>query len=138
MNAFYQQIIDTQLPAFRGNIRQQPRKEIAKQVKQLFRSLGLDKVSVTTPNYSMAASIHIKFHVWDETFTKEHLKLHARIEEDRSGDEPWQGLNNYCPHCKQQWAAHEAIKAIVLAAYPDLDDRSDSGSDYFDNPLSIE
>lgn len=37
-----------------------------------------------------------------------------------------------CPTCSRNLAAERKITAIVLAALPDLDDRSDTMTDYFD------
>ena len=139
MNAKYEQICNTPLPAFRANIRSLSRKEWAKQVKSLLKSLGLGFVSVTAPSYSMASSIHIRFHQDEGPWEGgEHEKLHAEINQRERDGYEWLGYGNYCPHCKQQWQAHQRLEKIILAAFPDLDDRSDSQSDHFDSCLSIQ
>lgn len=136
--ARYQQIINTPLPAFRGNIRNHPeyRKGWAREVKSLLKSLGLGWVSVTTPNYSMAESITIRFH--QDTW-QQHEPLHMKLEAiERAKNGPYCGMTQVCPYCKQEREAHEKLEAIILAAFPDLNDRSDHQTDYFDYCLSIE
>jgi hypothetical protein len=137
LNAKYQQIIDAPLPAFRANIRNLTRKEWAQNVRSLFKSLGLGWVSVTAPNYSMASSIDIRFHTPDN-FTGAHEAKHAEIDELQRGAYEWLGYGHYCPWCKQQWEAHHRLEQIILAAFPDLNNRSDSMSDHFDFCLSIQ
>lgn len=140
MNPLYQQIIDTPSPAFRGNVRRLYRKEWSKLVKRLLKDLGLGFVSVTAPNYSMAQSIDIRFHqVETPAESTEHQRLHDEIDRAEIATGGLHvGFNRTCKHCHQRWAAHQALERIILAAYPDLDNRSDSQSDYFDYCLSIE
>jgi len=139
MNELYQRIIDTPLPAFRANIRDRARKEWSKEVRKLLKSIGLGFVSVTTPSYSMASSIDIRFHQ-DEGFREgsAHEAQHVQIDRSERGSNIWHGYGYYCPYCQQQWQAHQRLEKIILAAFPDLDDRSDSQSDYFDSCLSIQ
>jgi hypothetical protein len=59
MNEQLEKIIKAPLPTTTRNIRDLDRKEQAKIVRQLFKSLGFTGVSVTTPTYSMASSINI-------------------------------------------------------------------------------
>ncbi len=143
MNTRYKQIIETPLPAFRGNIRQAGRKDQSWQIKNLLKSLGLGWVSVTAPNYSMAHTVRIRYtqhEAWDGS---EHLAEHKRLDAEdaaeyaRTGHFCHRGYNTTCKHCKQAREAHLRLEAIILAAYPDLGDRSDHQSDYFDYCLSI-
>ena len=122
-------ILNVPLPAFRANIRHQTRKEWAAAVRKLFKDLKLTGISVTTPSYSMAQSIHISI----------PDLIVDRITHDRIHDEIWSrgGHAIDCPDCAKRWNAHNRIEEIVLAAFPDLGDRSDSQSDHFDYCLSI-
>jgi hypothetical protein len=138
LNAKYQQIIETPLPAFHAKIRSLTRKEWAHEVKNLFKSLGLGWVSVTAPSYSMASSIHIHFHTDEPWEHSAHKAKHKEIDELQRGAHEWFGYGTYCPWCKLEWAAHHKLEQIILAAFPDLDDRSDSQSDHFDSCLSIQ
>ena len=139
LNPKYQQIIDTPLPAVRANIRDLTRKEWAHEVKGLLKSLGLGWISVTAPSYSMASSISVRFHTpqaeWDGS---QHQARHEKIDEQQRECMEWFGYGTYCPWCKQEWAAHHKLEEIILAAFPDLNDRSDTQSDYFDFCLSIQ
>jgi hypothetical protein len=42
-----------------------------------------------------------------------------------------------CPRCQRRHVATLRLTSLILAAYPDLDDRSDSQVDHFDYCLSI-
>lgn len=122
-------IINSKLPTRRViNLRRQPRKTWAKEVRKLFKEMNLTGISVTTPSYSMASTIDISLPaVTDctyETLTTEQ-KYHC------------DGHLQFCPACKERWNAHEKIKEILAEAFPDLDDRSEYISDYFDNCFSI-
>ena len=139
MNAQLDQIINAPLPAFRGNIRPLYRKEWAAQVRKLFRDMQLTGISVTAPSYSMAQSIDIRLPRDPYAENGPHDLKHQAIDRGvRFNSEQWNGYaNNGCEYCRQEWQAHKRIKEIVLAAFPDLDDRSDSMSDHFDYCLSI-
>lgn len=102
-------------PAMRDNTR----KDWAKAVRVLYKTLGVKGVSVTAPNYSMASSIHIQISVDD-------------------GHEHTGGVEyTNCLICKRYGKAKAKLEALVLAAYPDLDDRSDSMTDYFNFCLMV-
>lgn len=133
----YANILNAPLPSFRGNIRSATRKERAAKVRELFRSMGLKGISVTAPNYSMAQSIDIRFKVSDSPWhDSPHERKHRQIdEEDRVN---WNGYGTQCPWCHEEWEAHKKLETIILTAFPDLDNRSDSQTDYFDYCLSIQ
>lgn len=84
-----------------------PRKEQAKLARQLFKSLGLKGISVTTPNYSMASTVHVSLPrlPWGEPGGADAIANHE---------------------------AREKVAGILLAAFPNHNDRSDTQSDYFD------
>jgi hypothetical protein len=42
-----------------------------------------------------------------------------------------------CNACQTRQHAVEAVRALIAARFPDLDDRSDSRSDYFDQPVNV-
>jgi hypothetical protein len=99
--------------------RRLPRKERSALIRALFRRLGIKGVSVTTPSYSMAQSVDIAI---PDAVEHDHDNGHERTT---------------CPHCMERFAAERHIERIILAAFPDLADRSDSMSDHFDYCLSI-
>ena len=112
-------IIALPLPGIRdGNLRHKPRKEWAGAVRGLLKEFGVEGVSVTTPSYSMASSVYISI---------------PSIEHDHMPDQ-WA---RDCEHCQLKQAAETKLEAILLAAFPDMDDRSDTQTDYFDYCFSI-
>lgn len=139
MNTLYEKIIDSPTPAFRGYIRNLTRKEWAQNVKRLLKDIGLGFISVTAPSYSMASSIHIRFKQSDPGPWEggEHQREHERIDREQRGAK-WTGYGTHCPHCNQEWQAHQRLERIILAAFPDLGDRSEYVSDHFDFCLSID
>lgn len=135
-NPLLQAILCAPLPAFQANIRHQARKEWAAAVRRLFRDMGLSGISVTAPHYSMASSIDIRLPKFQQEGA--HQARHAEIDRtERANSAPWQGYNKSCQWCAEEKQAIEKIRSIVLAAFPDLDDRSDTQSDYFDCCLTI-
>lgn len=118
----FQSIFDAQLPADSGlRIRHSPRKEIAANIRALLRRLKIKGISVTAPNYSMAQSVEI------------------RLPEASEHDRRQETGHDYatCPICIERHEASKYLEKIILAAFPDLDNRSDSQSDYFNYRLSI-
>ncbi len=98
-----------------------PRKEQAKLARKLFRSLGLQGISVITPNYSMAQSVHVNL---------------PRCEHDTGIDWSYHESKN-CALCQRELSASRHVEAILAVAFPNHDNRSDSRSDYFDFCWSI-
>jgi hypothetical protein len=125
MNPQLQNIIDAGLPSVQNpDLRKEPRKAWAKQVRTLFKAMGLTGISVTTPNYSMASAISIELPKaigcnYDDTNNNQHPHLPQ------------------CPACQQKEQAERKLEQILYAAFPDMNDRSDYVSDYFDNCFSI-
>lgn len=134
LNPAWQSILNKPLPGFHANIRHQNRKEQAQNVRKLFRDMRISDVSVTTPSYSMAQSIQISI----PSDVPAHDSVHAAAEIESQKDADYKGMVHYCPFCKQRKETRDHIQAIVLAAFPDLNDRSDIQSDYFNYRLSIE
>lgn len=99
------------------------RKEQAKLARELFKRLGLCGISVTAPNYSMAQSVDVK------PPRRRDYKL------DDNGQ-----VENYLldPAGKANQVARQRLDAVLLAAFPRHEDRSDTQSDYFDYCWSIE
>jgi hypothetical protein len=114
-------ILDAPLPAVvRPRLRHEGRKVWAAQVRKLFKTLGLKGISVTTPSYSMASTIEIR--------------LPEAAEHDyAAADHDFPA----CPICLQRHYAAEHVERIILAAFPDLDNRSEHGTDYYDYCLSL-
>ena len=116
-------------------VRQLERKEIAAKVRGLLKSLGIKGMSVTAPSYSMAQTIHISF---PRCGRNEHEPVHFRLEaEERAKGGPYRGMALVCPFCRVEREARDRLETLILAAFPDLDDRSDLQSDYFDYILSF-
>lgn len=127
----FQAILNTKLPAVHNShLRQASRKEWAQAVRKLFKELGLTGISVTTPSYSMASSIQISLPSVENSNSDEHVKLHDDLwREGRPGTD--------CPKCKERQQAREHLENVILTAFPDLDNRSDITTDYFDYCLSF-
>jgi hypothetical protein len=113
--------------------RSTPRKEQAKLARDLFKSLGLKGISVTTPNYSMASTVSVRL---------PRLKIHV------SNMWPHGGLSSHhpgcqisesdrCPACVANDKMADKIEEILGRAFPNHDDRSDTQSDYFDRRWSV-
>ena len=131
-----QSIFDAPIPAVHNaQLRHEDRKTWAAEVRRLLKELHVAGVSVTTPSYSQASTIHIR--VPSTGFDADHEAIHARIDEQERNSGSWLGYGHFCPLCKEHWEAHQLIEKIILAAFPDLDDRSDSQSDHFDDCLSV-
>lgn len=135
------QIIDAPLPKFHANIRHLTRKEWAAKVRALLKELKITGVSVTAPRYSMAQSIDIKLpalDIGDDAHRARHAEIDSEWEEsgvDSTGValRRWNGYGaSGCEHCKARGDAKAKICQIILAAFPDLDDRSEHQSDHFD------
>ena len=119
----YDQILGTELPTvINPNFRKESRKTWAQGVRALFKSLGFKGISVTAPNYSMASSIRISF-----PSSGCQNPIH---------NEPYSRYLD-CALCAKERAAKQKAVAIILAAFPDLDNRSDSQTDHFDYCLSV-
>jgi len=129
-------ILETPLPTVHNaQLRRQDRKTWAVEVRRLLKELHIAGVSVTAPNYSQASTIHIQ--IPSTGFDAEHEAIHNKIDEEQRNSSSWLGYGQYCSICKEHWQAHQKIEQIILAAFPDLNDRSDLQSDYFDDCLSI-
>jgi hypothetical protein len=122
-NPQLQAIIDAPLPPVRRErLRHEERKVWAREVRALFKALGLTGISVTTPSYSMAHSIDI-------TLPKSDPEPIVTDEDGYPALHP--------VYRAQREAALDKAGEIILTAFPDLDDRSDSISDYYDFCLAI-
>lgn len=122
MTEAMEHILAVPLPGLvRADMRQHPRKERAAAIRALFKRLGIKGVSVTAPNYAHAKTVNVDI---------------KRLE-----DQPTQRVGNASvPHKKCREAEIDVarkLEAIILSAFPDLDDRSDPQSDYYDYCISI-
>lgn len=112
-------ILAAKLPEPKGEaIRSLPLKEIAAKLRGLFAELGIKGISVTAPRYSMAHSV-------DVDVPRIEWESPAESEAEQ------QGRRDHAV------AVRRKVEAIILAAYPDMDDRSDSMTDYFDNRFGV-
>lgn len=98
-----------------------PRKLQAKLARQVFLRLGLRKwINVTTPNYSMASSVDVRL-----------VKRRDNVGADGFYDMESEGS-------VANRAAAEKIEQILLKAFPNSNDRSEYGTDYYDYKWSID
>lgn len=98
-----------------------PRKKLAALARGLFLQLGIKEyISVTAPNYSMASSVHVK--------------LPRR--RDNVGVDGFYDMTAEGSLANQ--AARDKVEQILLKAFPNSDDRSDTQTDYFDFKWSID
>lgn len=100
--------------------RSMQRKDQAKLARELFKQLGFKGISVTTPNYSMASTVSVKpparyDYVLDEGGFIVRGDGAAKANTD----------------------AYSRILSILLAAFPNHDDRSETQSDHFDFKWSV-
>lgn len=93
-------------------------KERSAAIRALFKKLGIVGVSVTSPNYSMATATDV---------------LAPRDDHSHSYGVEFAD----CLVCRRNGKARKMLRAIILAAFPDLDDRSDGRSDHYDFKFSI-
>jgi hypothetical protein len=100
-----------------------PRKEQARLARHLFGKLGLRGISVTAPNYSMAQAVDVRLPV-----RRDFTCLSP------SGDVEWERD----PAAQANRVARERVEAILLAAFPNSEDRSDTQSDHFNYRWSIQ
>ena len=100
------------------------RKEQARLLRELLKSLKIKGVSVTAPNYSMAQSVDVS--------------LPRRLDYMKDdGSLPPYALNEWCPARRANIKAREQFNALLAKAFPNHDNRSDSQSDYFDYCWSL-
>lgn len=104
-------------PVIRDALRSKGRRARAQAIRALLKDLRIPAVSVTAPSYSMAQSIDIAL---------------PRVSHEHCGTE-----YRDCPRCQRRYVARERLEKLILAAYPDLNDRSDLMTDHFDYCLSI-
>lgn len=97
-----------------------PRKQQAAMARKLLRQLGIHGVSVTTPNYSMAHTVDVQMPKRDDYDRDEHGFMVPG-----------------CPAAVANNEARQRMLAILLAAFPRHDDRSDIITDYFDYCWSV-
>jgi hypothetical protein len=128
IEALFEQILATDLPkALDRQNRQNSRKQIASDIRALLARLKLKGISVTSPNYSMAQSVRISL----PTVPNDYSGC-----DNRENDFREHYVYN-CRHCHLKERARRRLEAIILAAYPALDNRSDSVTDHFDYRLSV-
>lgn len=107
-----------------------PRKEQAKLARELFKSLGIKGISVTTPNCSMAQSVDVRLPRIDSDDPVHDHSAHPHN---------WKATaDERCPVCEARRNASEKVEKILLAAFPNHDNRSDSMTDYFDYCWSVD
>jgi hypothetical protein len=104
------------------NLRSLPQKERSAAIWKLLRvTLKLGRgVSVTSDRGSMCFGTSVTFEGVRCDEGEECLRRH-----------------DPCPASARNIAADRKLEQIILAAFPDMDDRSDSQSDHFDCPFSI-
>ena len=102
------------------------RKEQARLARELFKRLGFKSISVTTPNYSMASSVDVCVpHEPKPDMTGFEQFEHCTYS-DMPNDVPIKAA------MLRRSAAVQKIDAILDAAFPAHNNRSDYQTDYFD------
>jgi hypothetical protein len=96
-----------------------PRKEQAKLARDLFKSLHVSHLSITTPNYSMAQSVHVTMPRRNDYETGEH------------------GEYLDCEAVTSNNNARAKIREILARAFPNHGDHSDLQTDYHDYKWSL-
>lgn len=112
-------------------MRRKSRKEWAQAVRSLLKEVGIKGVSVTAPNYSMASSIDIILPRYDYERHQCYITKNDPTIEYRTAVA-------MCKQCQRKQAASKRLNEIILLAFPDLNDRSEYQSDYFDFCFTIE
>ena len=120
-------IISTPLPKPRGNIRRERTVNQSSVIRKLIKDLKLNDISVTSRHFRVRISLPQAVDYNDP----EHNATHDQLW--REGRH-----SNDCPLCAKRWQAREAMEKIILAAFPDMDDRSDIQSDYFDFEFMVD
>lgn len=111
---------------FMDGVRHVGRKQAAVHARALFTMLGLRGISVTTPNYSMASTVHIGIPKRRDLGESEICPHSGQSIGHRN--DPAHQANN---------AADQKIRDILQKAFPGTEDRSDTQSDHFDYLWSL-
>lgn len=98
-----------------------PLKVQAKLTRTLFKALGIKGVSVRAPRYSMACVVEVR------------LPRRTDYVRNSAGQVEW----DKDPAAQANTTARNRMEAILLAAFPQHDNRSDYQTDYFDSCWSI-
>jgi hypothetical protein len=102
-------------------IRHLDQKERSAKIRGLLKACGIKGVSVTSAVGSMCYWTNVRFE------TPDHLP----------GTDFTTHLAYECPVCRVARLGEKIITGHILAAFPDLDDRSDSQVDHFDYVFSV-
>ncbi len=121
-----------ELAPYPNQVRHESLKIIAGAIRTLFRHLGIPGLSVTAPRYSMAQAVQVSAEFDLEHDYTRWPHQHGECCKEGHTEE------TRCPSCAKLALAQEKLTKIILTVYPDLDDRSDSQSDYFDYRFSID
>lgn len=97
-----------------------PRKQQAALLRKAFALLGVKGISVTTPNYSMAQSVHV-FVPCRNDYKMDTLGYVIEGDEARA----------------QNNKTLDRVREILAVLFPAHDNRSDSQTDYFDYCWSV-
>lgn len=103
-------------------------KQQAQLARELFRSLGLKGIGVKVPRYSMACVVEIRL---------PRLEVHCPDMQPHAPPGHRQTLKT-CPTCHQNSLMRQQVGTILLLAFPNHDDRSNSTVDYYDYCWSIQ
>jgi len=101
------------------NARRADQKERTRLIRQALKDAGVRGASVTMARGSMC--------YWSD----------IRVEGIAHTEYPEDHVPFRCPVCQRNQAAEKKLNAIIMAALPGMDDRSDSQSDHFDFVYSV-
>ena len=110
------------------------RKQLAPLVRALLKELGIKGASVTTPNYSMAQSVKIR--IPEPTGPGDYIGPDGKDYQNCSFSEMPDDAPIKIRNRKNR-AAQDRLEAILLAAFPGCNDRSDYQTDCFDYLFSF-
>ena len=108
------------------------RKVQATAARALFQQLGLKKISVTVPRYSMASTVDVRLP--EVKFTAED---YAEWDAAYNRGEDTNTTTEVGRIRTRENAAAKKLEAILNRAFPNHIDKSDYSSDYFDRRWSV-
>ncbi len=111
------------------------RKDRAKAFRALFKQLGLKGISVTAPNYSMAQSVDVRL---PRIAENEHVQTRWPHDHGACCGSAGHTDETRCPACREFAEMRKRIEAILWKGFPNLRDRSDSMTDYFNYCWSVD
>ena len=115
-----QSIASAKTPTSFEKIRSLTQKERSAKIRNMLRAAGVKGVSVTSATGSMCYWTHVRF---------------AQLEHPAGTN--WDHNRLECSTCRVNQQAVRTLESLILAAFPDMGDRSDSMVDHFDFVFTV-